>query len=403
MVLGVLILSVLASSGCSSKSKAPTEPSAAETAGAEGGTKASTADSGEASGKDAAKTETGTPDAVKEAGAAPGAPEETAYPAPLAPSDPGKSGPSEDDWKSAVTKVGLNEKPAFSRDGRRLLFVSRERSLHKHRQLYELNLTTQDEKRLTFQDGDVFEGVYNMEDGSIFYTSTTDAIKERPALFYPDLARTPWPRTDLYRIKSLQEPHERWTSSLEFEGFIHVFTEKPGFTFIVLSRMLRDDIQLFRSAMAKPPKFQSLIRRPGHRVHSYTTFGKKRWAAWVEEDKEGQGQLLFSVAGKKALTLKTGLHEVRDLQLLEVGRAPTLKDSGEVLFTARREKGGLRQAFWLRLKDSCLQSFMRLNANIRDLRLSYDRKVLAWTMATPTRSQVFVAPLMAPSTPCESL
>lgn len=311
---------------------------------------------------------------------------------------------TEDIWTKALTKTGTNDRGVFTKDSRKVLFISRDRYAHKQRQLYELNLDTQEEKRLTFQDGDVFEAVANEDDGSIFYTSTTDSLKERPPLFFPETKTSLWPPTDIYKIKSSRDPHERWTASPGFDGFLHVQIESPGSAFLVASSLQGDDLHLFRSPTTKSA-FDSFMQRPNVHFHSFVSSPKRKWRAWVEEEKEsGASTISVGVKGQKLLSLKPGLLEIRDLQILEVGRPNSaLKDAVEILFTGKNQKGGLRQAYWLKLKDDCLQAFMPLDANVADLRLSQDQKLLLWTVSSGNRSQVFMAPLAAPTGACEKL
>lgn len=79
-----------------------------------------------------------------------------------------------------LTSEGNNFRPIFSPNGKKLIFVSENREGHKGLQVYELDLTTRKEKRLTFQDGDVESVVYSADGERIFYASSTDEIKEEP-------------------------------------------------------------------------------------------------------------------------------------------------------------------------------------------------------------------------------
>lgn len=79
-----------------------------------------------------------------------------------------------------LTSEGNNFRPVFSADGKKLLYVSENREGHRGLQVYEIDLATRVEKRLTFQDGDV-ESVVPANDGErLFYASSTDEIKEEP-------------------------------------------------------------------------------------------------------------------------------------------------------------------------------------------------------------------------------
>lgn len=82
-----------------------------------------------------------------------------------------------------LTKLGDNQDATFSADGTRILYSSRNRSDHKNAQIYELDLETMREKRITYSDGDSLNPVYLENSVTLAYSSTTDEIKEHPALF----------------------------------------------------------------------------------------------------------------------------------------------------------------------------------------------------------------------------
>lgn len=80
-----------------------------------------------------------------------------------------------------LTAEGDNFRPIYSPDGKRILFISESREAHKNAQLYELDLTTRAERRITFHDGDVLAASYFPDGRRVLYSSTTDEIKEDPA------------------------------------------------------------------------------------------------------------------------------------------------------------------------------------------------------------------------------
>lgn len=79
-----------------------------------------------------------------------------------------------------LTLTGENYGAHFSSDGKRILFISRNRAKHKQPQVYEYDLNSRKERRITFQDGEIFDVTYGKKTNDIFYSSTTDEIKENP-------------------------------------------------------------------------------------------------------------------------------------------------------------------------------------------------------------------------------
>lgn len=320
---------------------------------------------------------------------------------PSAPSEVRKEKPT--DWSKAITKLGKNEKPNFSSDGKRMIFISRERPAHRHRQLYEMNLETKQERRLTYQDGEVFEGTLSPDDQSIFYTSTTDEIKERPLLFYPELKSEPFPMTEIYRIKPKDDQHERWTQRPGFDGFIHAHNEPGKGLTVTQSRWIGSDLQLYRSFGQKPGFEDFGQKKAGLWIHSFTTHSKKPWKAWVQENSiSGATGIVFQKPGAGKETIEIPSYEVRDLQFVESspGSSPEMI---EIIYTGKSEKIGARKAFWLNISAKCLAPFLPTDSEVTNLQVTPDGKTLAWTLAQGNESQIFMGSLQKGPEKCEPL
>jgi Tol biopolymer transport system component len=111
----------------------------------------------------------------------PGSKQEPIAEAPLAtqPSQPRVPNPYP--GVQQLTSVGENSGARYSSDGFRILFTSRGRSSHRMAQIYELDLNSWTEKRLTFSDGTSIDPVYLAGDAEFLFASSTDEIKEEPA------------------------------------------------------------------------------------------------------------------------------------------------------------------------------------------------------------------------------
>jgi len=79
-----------------------------------------------------------------------------------------------------LTTVGENYRPRVSPDGSHLLFLSEKRPNHLQPQIYELDLSNQSQRRITFQDGTVYDADYAGSNDTLIYSSDTDQIKENP-------------------------------------------------------------------------------------------------------------------------------------------------------------------------------------------------------------------------------
>lgn len=312
----------------------------------------------------------------------------------------------EPQWEKALTRQGKNESPRFSPDGKRMLFVSRERSEHKHRQLYEMDLTTKSEKRITYQDGDVYEGSISPDGQFVFYTSTTDEIKERPILFYPELKSEPFPTTEIYRIKPDDDLHERWSQHPGFDGFIHTYQEPGKGLAIAQSRWVGSDLQLFRSLGTKPNFETFTSKKSGQWTHSFTTHYTKPWKAWIQENSiTGSSQIILQKGtGNSKESLEIPLFEIRDLQFANQPNSGSDKDEVfQFIFTARSEKTGHRKAYWLNMSEKCKSGFLPSAAEVTGLRVSPDGTTLAWTLGQGNQSQIFMGLLDRGPKDCEPL
>jgi Tol biopolymer transport system component len=134
-----------------------------------------------------------------------------------------------------VTAAGDNSDSSFSPDGSRILFHSRLRPGHKQSQVYELQLGTMLERRITFQDGEVTGARYYPEGHRIIYSSSTDEIKDEAVYlasimkaYYPEgkitekqtgaKSNLTLPPSELYAQELDGREIERLTESRGFDG-----------------------------------------------------------------------------------------------------------------------------------------------------------------------------------------
>lgn len=133
-----------------------------------------------------------------------------------------------------MTSIGSNFDGHFSIDGKRVLFLSSGRPSHSQVQVYEKDLTTGRERRVTFHDGDTNSPRYDIKGARMFYASTTDELKENPVFLQrrldagkagPEpLKRNQWETlpTDIYVSGLNGDNIERLTHSRGFDGDISV-------------------------------------------------------------------------------------------------------------------------------------------------------------------------------------
>lgn len=101
-----------------------------------------------------------------------------------------------------LTFIGENSFPYFSKDGSKVVYQSKDRTLHDNSQIYEMTLSTGKEKRITYSDGQSIKPFYSKDEKEIYYLSDTDLLKEKPSLFAPDQLKDPNTfETELFSIE----------------------------------------------------------------------------------------------------------------------------------------------------------------------------------------------------------
>ncbi|MCB0365959.1 MAG: PD40 domain-containing protein [Bdellovibrionaceae bacterium] len=119
-----------------------------------------------------------------------------------------------------VTGEGENWDGHFSPDGRKVLYLSKNRPKHKHSQVYEFDRVTLRHRRITFHDGENSGPRYDSSGKWILYASTTDEIKENPAYIQKALKELSSAKTEEKTVTStssaapwLELPYEIYRSS----------------------------------------------------------------------------------------------------------------------------------------------------------------------------------------------
>src|SRR6185312_6569959 len=78
---------------------------------------------------------------------------------------PGPLPENKDGSQQVIVGDGNSSQPSYSPDGSKLLFVSRGRVGHKLAQVYEKDLSSGFERRITFQNGNCYRPRYHPKEG----------------------------------------------------------------------------------------------------------------------------------------------------------------------------------------------------------------------------------------------
>lgn len=127
---------------------------------------------------------------------------------------------------------GQNGEGVFSNDGKKILYVSRERPSHEQAQIYEYDLILQREHRLTYQLGDAREPQY-LSSQEMIFTSSTDEIKETPQkLVSQEDAEKMGSPQEIYTMNLRNFTTERWTQHPGKDGQISLVGNKGAFLWL---------------------------------------------------------------------------------------------------------------------------------------------------------------------------
>jgi len=161
-----------------------------------------------------------------------------------------------------LTFKGENWMASFSPDGKKIIFISKNRSKHKNSQIYEMEYKFRKPRRITYSDGDNTEVTYHPLGKKFLYSSNTDELKENPIFIKQALEKMRNPNkeyqgmkeneksialpqflnTEIY-ISQLDGSHiQRLTNSPKYDGFPSVHPKTKN---IVYSSMRGGGLDLF--------------------------------------------------------------------------------------------------------------------------------------------------------------
>lgn len=297
-----------------------------------------------------------------------------------------------------ITANGDNFSPALSQDGKKLLFVSRLRLQHRHSQVYELDLSTLQERRITFSDGTTDDPIYSQRRNYIFYSSTTDEIKERPLILQKILKSS----IDSPIHLGLLDPRESgevYSSSLDGNAIVR-WTKRPGFDGYISPQgndILYISIEKSQFRILKqrsPTKKPKILYRTSQPIAQVRAFGENGTVAFVQIDNSNNTSHILITTEKafspQVLPLKEGFY-----------RDPFFSIDGKALLISAKftEKDDF-DIYWLNLESHCLQKLVDHPGDDISPNLSPDGKNIFFVNRTPKLQQIYRMPFEAPAKSC---
>lgn len=209
-----------------------------------------------------------------------------------------------------LTFFGDNSHPRFSFDNSKILFNSIRPPLHKGSQIYEIDLESHRERRVTYSDGDAFDATY-ISSNEFIYASTTDEIKESP--FQHRAHNNDVPPSDLYMSDLFGTEILRLTKQPGFDGSPLLFphSEKP---FIIFSSRRGEIYGIYRLDLENLPV--SLIAAEKGKEKKYPALSPDGGqVVWIERELKSleQSLVVYNLKSKKTKVIPRQPGQYRDL------------------------------------------------------------------------------------------
>lgn len=121
--------------------------------------------------------------------------------------------------QQVIVEEGESSQATYSPKGDKLLFISGSRAAHKQPQVYEKDLSSGEERRITYQNGGNMHPRYHPKENLIVYASSTDELKENPPLLNPNTAASKLP----FPYQTPMEVYSHSLRALEITRLSHRF------------------------------------------------------------------------------------------------------------------------------------------------------------------------------------
>ena len=303
-----------------------------------------------------------------------------------------------------LLSYGENYGGHFSPDGEKILFISRERTKHKHPQVYELNLRTHKDRRITFQDGEIFDAVYGQKENELIYSSSTDEIKENPQFIRQSFDRERKVQNDESNFKNLYgellAPSEiylssgdgrkirRLTDSVGFDGQIAI---RPRSSEVALLSLHHRTKQLYLLSTSSRGLSPINTRGADDEFPSFSTDGKQLlWShgiddstkseIWVSEPHGGQSRVLITGNG----------HHLEPVWL---------PNNEDILFVSNRDDIINFEIYVAKKDGTCVRRLTYHAGLDRSPQISPDGKKLLFTSNRTGQLQLYLADYSPPPCP----
>ncbi len=297
--------------------------------------------------------------------------------------------------EETVVKKGDSAQAVYSPSGDRLLYISWNRNSHSGPEVYEKDLTTGVERRLTYQNGQVFSPRYHPFEPWIVYASTTDETKEYPPLLNPAAPSSPLPErynrpTEIYIHSLTGLEITRVTNRRGFDG-------EPRFSYdgkqLIWTRAYKDRIAV--AVMNRATNQTVNLSGLGLNPTNYVSSQDRNLRAWIQWDKKFKNSKL-----KLRLNQRKTFEVNPEHQVIKTDLA--LSTNNQFLTWAQMNALSQKYEIWVYdLARSCAYMVIgRDDADRRHPTFSPDGRFLTYTVIRGERSRIENVPFAAPDEPC---
>lgn len=288
-----------------------------------------------------------------------------------------------------VTFEGENDQPRFSESGNKIIFISRSRSPRTGAQVYEMDLSKNRERRVTFHDGDASCASY-INNREIMYCSTTDEIKETPFLNKNFDGESP--PTEIYLSDVYSGDIERLTDHPGFDNqAIYVTGPRP----FILFTSVRDNITGIYQFDLKTRLARALVSEKNKINRHPTLSSDRKKFVWVEKDVKTGHEIIrmMTFATRKVETLKDNGGEYRDL-FWQAGNS-------KIYYSVLRTGDKWNQLEVYDIKNKCTQGlFKGKDALFQPVVSNEAKPKLAFTRSIEGKRQIYMVQLPTDLGPC---
>lgn len=276
-----------------------------------------------------------------------------------------------------LTKIGSNDSPFLSADGKKLVFVGRKRPSHQQGQIYLYDLEGLKERRITYQDGECRDPIIFRDD--IIYASTTDELKERPRLFQKSQENSPYPPTELYESGISDINIDRLTHHPGFDGFPWPRPDKSSL--LLFSQWNGKGLEVHQLNL-KNDGILPLLSKKDRSIESLRPSPDDKQWAWIERLPDSTTQVVVSPSGfatnkQKVLNLPKG--DYKDL----------IWATDKKLMMSAKSLKKFYQLYSFDLEKNCLQSLFDSNSDLSSPQLHSERQAIVFTSTSDGNSQIF--------------